>query len=77
MRYAGSDPQTEWQVLLEKQGKVLATQAKLENLRFSYLIKARAIFTKVQLERFPADCPLKMETVYGIGRGRWSSRGIR
>jgi Spy/CpxP family protein refolding chaperone len=69
LRYAVSDPQAQSQVLLDKQRKMSAIQAKLENLRFSYLTKARAIFTREQLERFPADCPLKMGTEYGVGRG--------
>jgi hypothetical protein len=53
-------------------------QAKLENLRFSYLIKARASFTKEQLERFPPDCPLKMGPAYGIrkGMGKGAQKGI-
>ena len=68
-RFAVSDPKVESQVLLDRQREMSAIQAKLENLRFSYVIKARAIFTKEQLERFPADCPLKMGTGYGVGRG--------
>jgi hypothetical protein len=79
LRYAVSDPQVESQALLDKQRKMSAIQAKLENLRFSYLIKARTIFTKEQLERFPLDCPLKMGTEYGLGRsfGRGLPRGFR
>jgi len=73
MRYAVSDSQIQPQVLLEKQMKISAIHAKLENLRFSYVIKARSIFTKEQLERFPADCPLQMEPGYwdkkGHGKG--------
>ena len=77
-RFAVSDPQVESQVLLDKQRKMSSIQAKLENLRFSYVIKARAIFTREQLERFPADCPLKMGKGYGagssIGRGLQKGR---
>jgi hypothetical protein len=69
LRFAVSDPQAQPQVLLDKQRRLASIQTKLENLRFSYLIKARAIFTKEQLERMPPDCPLKMGTGYGIGRG--------
>ena len=69
LRFAVSDPQAQPQVLLDKQRRMLSIQAKLENLRFSCLIKARAIFTKEQLERMPSDCPLKMGTGYGMGRG--------
>jgi Spy/CpxP family protein refolding chaperone len=79
LRYAVSDPQAQPEVLLDKQRKMSAIQDKLENLRFSYLVKARAIFTKEQLERFPADCPLKMGTGYGAGRrfGRGLPKGFR
>jgi hypothetical protein len=79
MRYAVSDPQVQSQVLLDKQGRISALQARLENLRFSYLIKARSIFTKEQLERFPPDCPLKMRTGYGMRRSfeRRPRKGIR
>ena len=68
LRFAVSDPQIQSQVLLDKQRRMSSIQARLENLRFSYLIKARSIFTKEQLERFPPDCPLKMGTGYGAGR---------
>jgi hypothetical protein len=79
MRYSVSDPKIQSQVLLEKQKKMSAIQGKLENLRFSYLVKARAIFTKEQLERFPSDCPLKMGTGYGMGKGigKGFQRGTR
>jgi hypothetical protein len=69
LRFAVSDPQVQPQALLDKQRKFSALQAKLENLHFSYQIKVRSIFTKDQLERFPPDCPLKMRTPYGMGRG--------
>ncbi len=59
LRFAVSDPQVQPQVLLDKQRRMSAIQAKLENLRFSYLVKVRSIFTKEQLERFPPDCPVK------------------
>ena len=69
LRFAGSEPQAQSYVLLDKQRRMSSIQAKLENLRFSYLIRFRAIFTKEQLDRMPPDCPLKMGTGYGIGRG--------
>jgi hypothetical protein len=79
LRYAVSDPKVQSQVLFDKQRKISAIQAKLENLLFSYVIKARAIFTKEQLERFPSDCPLKMEVGYGMGTGfgKGTQKGIR
>jgi hypothetical protein len=69
LRFAVSDPQVQPQALFDKQRKFSALQAKLENLHFSYQVKVRSIFTKDQLERFPPDCPLKMRTSYGMGRG--------
>ena len=79
LRFAVSDPQVQPQALLDKQRRMSSIQAKLENLRFSYLIKARASFTKEQLERFPPDCPLKMGTGNGMrkGLGRGLQKGIR
>jgi Spy/CpxP family protein refolding chaperone len=79
LRFAVSDPQIQSQVLFDKQRKMSAIQAKFENLRFSYLVKARSILTKDQLGRFPPDCPLKMETGYGAGRGHGKGlqKGIR
>jgi len=79
LRFAVSDPQGQPQALLDKQRKYSALQARLENLLFSYQVKARAIFTKEQLERFPADCPLKMGIGYGAGRGlgKGLQKGIR
>ena len=77
LRFAVSDPQVQTQALLDKQRKFSALQAQLENLSFSYQAKVRAIFTKEQLERFPAGCPLKTGAGYGSGRGRWPSKGIR
>jgi hypothetical protein len=79
LRFAVSDPQVQPQALLDKQRKFSALQARLENLLFSYQVKARAIFTKEQFERFPADCPLKMRTGLGMGKGMGKGRqkGIR
>ena len=77
LRFAVSDPQVQTQAPLDKQRKFSALQAQLENLSFSYQAKVRAIFTKEQLERFPAGCPLKTGAGYGSGRGRWPSKGIR
>ena len=79
MRYAVSDPQVKPQALLDKQRKISALQAKLENLLFSYQITARSLFTREQLERFPPDCPLKMGVGYGMGTGfgKGTQKGIR
>ncbi len=69
LRFAVSDPRVQPQALLDKQRKLSALQARLENLLFSYRVKARAIFSKEQLERMPPECPLKMGTGYGVGKG--------
>ena len=79
LRFAVSDSRVQPEALLDKQRKLSVLQAKLENLFFSYQVKARAVFTRDQLERFPPDCPLKMEKTYGRGRGMgkgWQ-KGIR
>jgi hypothetical protein len=79
LRFAVSDPQVQPQALLDKQRKISALQAKLENLLFSYQITARSLFTREQLERFPPDCPLKMGVGYGMGTGfgKGTQKGIR
>ena len=79
LRFAVSDPQVQPQALLDKQRKFSALQARLEDLLFSYQVKARAIFTKEQFERFPPDCPLKMGPGLGIGKGmgKGPHKGIR
>jgi hypothetical protein len=74
LRFAASDPQFPPQALLDKQRKFSALQARLENLLFSYQVKARTIFTKEQFERFPADCPLKMRLGLGMGKGMGKGR---
>jgi len=79
LRFAVSDPQVQPQVLLEKQRKVSALQARFENLLFSYQVKARTIFTREQLERFPPDCPLRMGSGYSVGKGlrKGLEKGVR
>ena len=79
LRFAVSDPQTQSQVLLNKQRRISAIQARLRNLLFSYQLKTRSIFTREQLERMPQDCPVKMGIGYGVGKsfGKGVSKGIR
>ena len=79
LRFAVSDPQVKPQALLDKQRKFSGLQARLENLLFSYQVKARAIFTKEQFERFPQECPLKMGPGVGMGKsmGKGPQKGIR
>ncbi len=75
-RYPGADPQIPSQAVFEKQMRISAIQARIEDLRFSYRIKVRSVFTKEQFERFPPDCPLKMERGFGKGMGRGFQRGM-
>ena len=79
LRFTMSDPSVQTETLLDKQGKLSVIQAKLENLFLSYLIKARSIFTKEQLDRFPKDCPLKKGIGYlpGVGKGKGMHGRIR
>ena len=77
LRHLLSDPNVRPQILFDRQRKISALQAKLEELSLSYQVKARSIFTKEQLERLPERLPmdwlLGMDTGYetrmGVGRG--------
>jgi hypothetical protein len=69
LRFAQKNPPDQPEALFDKQRKISALQAKLDDLFFSYQIKARAIFTKEQMDRFPSDCPLKMFRDFGRRRG--------
>ena len=79
LRFAVSDSRVQPEALLEKQRKLSVLQAKLENLFFSYQVKARAIFTNEQLNRFPSDCPLKGGIGHwpGFGKGKGPQRRNR
>ncbi|MBP1717834.1 MAG: hypothetical protein H6Q43_1272 [Deltaproteobacteria bacterium] len=79
LRFAVSDSRVQPEALLDKQRKLSVLQAKLENLFFSYQVKARAIFTKEQLNRFPSDCPLKGGIGHwpGVGKGKGVQRRNR
>jgi DNA-binding response OmpR family regulator len=67
------------QDIMERHKKLLALQADLESLSFSYQMKARSILTREQLDRLPQDCFLEMGIGYGtgIGIGRGPRRGRR
>jgi len=73
LRHLLSDPNVQPQILFDRQRKISALQAKLEELSLSYQVKAKSIFTKEQLERLPMDWLLGMDTGYetrmGVGRG--------
>ena len=74
-----SDPKIDPKILFDRQKKILELQSKVEGLSFSYLMKARSIFTNEQLDRLPWDCMLGMGTEFGInvGIGRGPRRGYR
>jgi len=73
LRHLLSDPNVQPKILFDRQRKISALQAKLEELSLSYQVKAKSIFTKEQLERLPMDWLLGMDTGYetrmGVGRG--------
>jgi len=68
--YLVRDPNVQRKVLFDRQKKISELRAKLEDLSLSYLIKARSIFTKEQLEQLPQDFSM------GIGRGFGTDLGI-
>jgi Spy/CpxP family protein refolding chaperone len=49
------DPNVQPKILLDRQKKISEFQADLNNLFLSYLIKARSIMTKEQLEQLSED----------------------
>jgi len=64
-----SDRNIKPQDIIERHKRLLALQTELENLSFSYQMKARSILTQEQLERLPQDCLLEMGIGYGTGMG--------
>jgi DNA-binding response OmpR family regulator len=79
LHHLASDTKVKPQALLERGKKISGLRTELENLSFSYQIKARSIFTKEQLDRLPQDCSLGLSTGYEIpiGIGRGPRRGLR
>ena len=78
LRHLLSDPNVQPQKLFDQQRKISALQAKLEELSLSYQIKARAIFTKEQLEQLPQGWAYEMGLGYEIpimDMGRRSRKG--
>ena len=69
LRHLLSGPNVQPQILFDRQRKISALQARLEELSLSYQIKARSIFTKEQLEQLPQDCFLEVGIGYGTGAG--------
>jgi hypothetical protein len=79
LRYLASDANVQPKTLIDRQKKISSLRTELENLSFSYQIKARSFFTREQLDRLPQDCSLGMSTGYEIliGIGRGPRRGPR
>jgi hypothetical protein len=80
LRHLLSDPNVQPQILFEKQRKISALQAKLEELSLSYQLKARSIFTKEQLERLPQGWAFEIGLGYEIpimNMGRRSKKGLQ
>jgi len=79
LRHLLSDSNVQPQILFDRQRKISALQARLEELSLSYQVQAKSIFTKEQLERLPQGCFLEMGIGYGTeaGIGRGPRRGAR
>jgi Spy/CpxP family protein refolding chaperone len=80
LRHLLSDPNVQPQILFEKQRKISALQAKLEELSLCYQVKARSVFTKEQLERLPQGWAFEMGLGYEIpimDTGRRSRKGLQ
>jgi hypothetical protein len=80
LRHLLSDPNVQPQILFERQRKISALQAKLEELSLSYQVKARSVFTKEQLERLPQGWVFEMGLGYEIpmmNKGRRSRKGLQ
>lgn len=74
-----ADSRSDPALLFDRKNKILELQSKLQRLSLTYQIKARTLFTNLQLERLPRDCMLGMGTEFGlnIGIGRGPRRGLR
>jgi len=77
LRYLIRDPNVGPEILLDRQRKISKVQTKLDSLSLSYLVKARSVFTKDQLEQLPSDCSLGIEVGFGVGRDRELRKGLR
>jgi hypothetical protein len=79
LRYLISDPNVNPQTLMDRQRTISEVRGKLENLLFSFRIKARSVLTREQFGRLPRGCTLEMGTLYEaeIGIDRRLQRGVR
>ncbi len=69
LRYLIRDRNVQPKILLDRQKKISELQAKLDDLRLLYQIKARSLLTKEQFAKLPHDCSLGMEVGYGMRVG--------
>jgi len=80
LRHLLSDPNVHPQILFDRQRRISALQARLEELSLSYQVKARSVFTKEQLERLPQGWAFEMGLGYEIpimDTGRRSKKGLQ
>jgi hypothetical protein len=77
LRHLIRDPNVGPEILLDRQRKISKVQTKLDSLSLSYLVKARSVFTKDQLEQLPSDCSLGIEVGFGVGIDRELRKGLR
>jgi len=79
LRCLASETSAKPQALIDRHRRISALRTELENLSFSYQLKAKALLTREQMERLPQDCLLGMSTGYEmpIGIGRGPRRGLR
>ncbi len=69
LRHLIRDPNVQSRILLDRQKRISGLQVKLDNLLFSFQMKARSIFTQEQLERLPEDCLVGMGPGFGMDTG--------
>jgi hypothetical protein len=74
LRHLIRSPNVQSKILLDRQKRISELQVKLDNLSFSFQMKARSIFTKEQLERLPEDCLVGMGPGFGMDTG--TRRGV-
>jgi len=77
LRHLIRDPNVGPEILLDRQRKISKVQTKLDSLSLSYLVKARSVFTKDQLEQLPQDCSFGMEAGFGMRMGMGTRKGSR
>jgi DNA-binding response OmpR family regulator len=80
LRHLLSDPNVQPQILFDRQRKISALQARLEELSLSYQVQAKSIFTKEQFERLPQGWAFEMGLGHEISImdiGKRSKKGLQ